>query len=177
MSRRTILSGLTGTAVLAPFVPLLEVEAQLGAPKRLILMFHPHGVIRDTWLPTGGLLDFVLSPTLKPLQAFRDKLLILDGLGLSADNGTGIDPALVGEPSGGPHTRNTSHLWSGAPLDPNSNLFSRDATTFGWGFGTAIDQTIAAEVGNASVFRSLETTYPCWRTSRLAFWRAPLAVA
>jgi len=155
VARRKLLAGLAGSAILAPFVPILQAETLPGAPKRLILMFHPHGVIRDTWLPTGTVTNFTLSKTLEPLNAFKDKLLILDGLRLSAETTAGSDPALVGEPSGGPHTRNTSHLWSGAALDPNSSLFSRDATKFGWGLGTSIDQTIAERIGTTA-FRSLE---------------------
>jgi len=149
MGRRRLLASLGVGAMMAPFLPRLEAEAELGdTPKRLILFFHPHGVIFEDWAPTGTTNDWELSATLQPLAAHKERLIVLDGLSLPEGD-------TVGPPEGGPHTRNTAHLWSGAPL-ADDGPFTRNDVTFGWGIGTSIDQTVAEVLGAQSYFRSLE---------------------
>ena len=47
-SRRRFLAGLGAGALLTPFVPMLESEAQEGgAPRRIIFLFSANGTIRD----------------------------------------------------------------------------------------------------------------------------------
>jgi hypothetical protein len=48
--------------------------------RRLGVVYHPNGVIYDKWLPTGVGSDFELSPTLKGLEPFKDKLIVITGL-------------------------------------------------------------------------------------------------
>ena len=85
VSRRALLGGLGASAALSPFIPLLNADGQEAAPLRLILWFTPHGTIYDNWKPSGGETDFTLSPILKPLEPYRAKLNILDGLKVNAD--------------------------------------------------------------------------------------------
>ncbi|MDX2055603.1 MAG: DUF1552 domain-containing protein [Polyangiaceae bacterium] len=160
LSRRALLGTAASGLAIAPLLPLLaKAQSSSGPPLRLVLMYQPHGIIRGaapfeaySWLPQGDQGSLTLSDTLSPLEAHKSKLTIIDGLDMTGGS--------YGAPEEGPHTRNTSHLWSGSPLDENSKLFSRDQggmpRYFGWGLGTSIDQTIAAKVGLTTPFQSIE---------------------
>jgi hypothetical protein len=83
ISRRTILRG-AGTAVALPLldamIPAFAPAATTTPVRRLGVVYHPNGVIYDQWLPKGAGSQFELSPTLKGLEPFKDKLLVLTGL-------------------------------------------------------------------------------------------------
>ena len=83
ISRRTILRG-AGTAVALPLldamIPAFAPAATTAPVKRFGVVYHPNGVIYDKWLPTGAGSNFELSPTLKGLEAFKDKLIVITGL-------------------------------------------------------------------------------------------------
>ena len=48
--RRAFLAGLGASAVLAPFLPLADAEADQHAPKRLVLLYGSNGTVYDDWL-------------------------------------------------------------------------------------------------------------------------------
>jgi hypothetical protein len=83
ISRRTILRG-AGTALALPLldamIPAFAPAATTAPVRRLGVVYHPNGVIYDKWLPTGVGSQFELSPTLKGLEAFKDKLIVVTGL-------------------------------------------------------------------------------------------------
>jgi hypothetical protein len=83
ISRRTILRG-AGTVVALPLldamIPAFAPAATTAPVKRLGVVYHPNGVIYDKWLPTGAGSQFELSPTLKGLEPFKDKLIVVTGL-------------------------------------------------------------------------------------------------
>jgi hypothetical protein len=83
LSRRTILRG-AGTAVALPLldamIPAFAPAATTTPVKRFGVVYHPNGVIYDKWLPTGAGSEFELSPTLKGLEPFKDKLIVVTGL-------------------------------------------------------------------------------------------------
>jgi hypothetical protein len=83
ISRRTVLQGM-GTAVALPLldamVPAFASAASTGPVRRFGVVYHPNGVIYDQWLPQGAGSDFELSPTLKGLEPFKDKLIVVTGL-------------------------------------------------------------------------------------------------
>lgn len=82
-SRRTFLKGAAGLSAAAAthLLPHIStLRAQTVAPKRLFVFFTPLGTIEDQWFPSTTGSNFQLSPTLQPLQAHRDRLLILRGL-------------------------------------------------------------------------------------------------
>src|SRR6202453_2959367 len=83
ISRRTILRG-AGTAVALPLldsmIPAFAPAATTAPVRRLGVVYHPNGVIYDKWLPTGAGSEFELSPTLKGLEPFKDKLIVVTGL-------------------------------------------------------------------------------------------------
>jgi hypothetical protein len=83
LSRRTVLRGV-GTAVALPLldamVPALGPAASLTKVRRFGVVYHPNGIIYEQWLPTGSGPNFELSPTLKGLEPFKDKLIVITGL-------------------------------------------------------------------------------------------------
>ena len=83
ISRRTILQG-AGTVIALPLldamIPAFAPAATTAPVKRFGVVYHPNGVIYDKWLPTGAGSQFELSPTLKGLEPFKDKLIVVTGL-------------------------------------------------------------------------------------------------
>ena len=83
LSRRTVLRGM-GTAVALPLldamVPAFAPAATTAPVRRLGVAYHPNGVIYDQWLPKGTGSAFELSPTLKGLEPFKDKVTVITGL-------------------------------------------------------------------------------------------------
>ncbi len=83
ISRRTVLRGV-GTAVALPLldsmIPAFAPAASTKPVRRLGVVYHPNGVIYDQWLPKGVGSGFELSPTLKGLEPFKDKLIVVTGL-------------------------------------------------------------------------------------------------
>ncbi len=83
ISRRTMLRG-AGAAVALPLldamIPAFAPAATTAPVKRFGVVYHPNGVIYDQWLPTGEGTKFELSPTLKGLEPFKDKLIAVTGL-------------------------------------------------------------------------------------------------
>ncbi|MEZ5419868.1 MAG: DUF1552 domain-containing protein [Vicinamibacterales bacterium] len=85
LSRRTALKAL-GVALPLPFldamVPALTALEQTDAAPRLRFgaVYTPNGVIPGQWFPTTTGADFAFSPSLAPLEPFRQQLLVLSGL-------------------------------------------------------------------------------------------------
>src|SRR5271169_5779384 len=101
ISRRTVLQGVgvtVGLPLLDAMVPAFATAATTPAPaRRLGVVYHPNGVIYDKWLPTGVGTKYELSPTLKALEPFKDKVTVITGLS--------SDPAEPLGDGGGDHSR------------------------------------------------------------------------
>ncbi|MCA9705644.1 MAG: DUF1552 domain-containing protein [Myxococcales bacterium] len=146
-SRRLFLGSLGAAGVLSPFLPMLdrELEAAPGDfPLRLILLFSANGTLYENWAPTGSEADFQLSPILSPLEAYRDQMIVLDGLERSRD-GVGDD-----------HQKGMAQLWTGSRLLEGTEFAGGDGSTAGWGGGISVEQHIANAVGNQTPYQSLE---------------------
>ncbi|HVJ16669.1 MAG TPA: DUF1552 domain-containing protein [Polyangiaceae bacterium] len=81
-SRRAILQSL---GVGAAFLPLLDSErapAQTasGFPKRLVTVCWGNGLVPEDFYPAGN--EITIGETLKSLEAWKDKLIIIEGLDL-----------------------------------------------------------------------------------------------
>jgi hypothetical protein len=147
LSRRALLGGLGASAALSPFLPLLEAQGQEAQPLRLILWFTPHGTVYDNWKPSGGQTDFMLSPILKPLEPYRAKLNILDGLKIQPD---GV---------GAPHTKGPPLLWTASPLNDDMTFTRTDGSGgmyYGWNSAASLDQVILGKLGTTTPYKSLE---------------------
>ncbi len=138
-SRRAFLraAGVSGAAAaVASLLPRPLAEAATG-PKRIVFITNGQGTDMTRWRPTGGETDFALGSVLDPFEAFRDRLLVLDGV----DN----EAAYLGV-AGGHFGMST--LWTGVPI-PEGTV--RDEGV-GWPQAASIDRAIAARVGGETRF-------------------------
>src|SRR5687768_2038366 len=85
LSRRTVLKALGATMplpLLDAMVPALTALRHTAASPALRFgaVYVPNGVIPGKWFPTAEGAAFEFSPTLQPLEAFREHLLVISGL-------------------------------------------------------------------------------------------------
>src|SRR5262245_41301583 len=83
--RRTVLRGLGATLALPlldGLVPALSALAATAAKpvKRLGVVYVPNGIVMQSWTPAADGSGFEFTPILKPLEPYRDRLLVLTGL-------------------------------------------------------------------------------------------------
>ena len=95
LDRRTFLQGLgVGLALplLDAMVPARTLLAQTAAAgrARLGFVYVPHGAVMDKWTPAATGAGFEFTPILKPLEAFRDRLNVVSGLGHQAADTTAV---------------------------------------------------------------------------------------
>lgn len=159
-SRRHFLRGLGACIALPAFESLAPMRllaadpaAKLattatGAPLRSAFVYFPNGAIPSTWWPEGGISDFTLSRTLKPLEATRQQVQILGGLD-HLNAGPGPDGA-------GDHARANGTFLTGVRMKKSATDIRA---------GVSIDQAIAQQVGHLTRFPSLELTCDDRRTS------------
>jgi hypothetical protein len=146
-SRRAFLGTLGASGVLVPFLPMLdrELEAAPGDfPLRLILLFSANGTLHENWVPSGSESDFTLGPILSPLEPYKDRMVVLDGLEVSRDG------------PGDGHQKGMGILWTGSRLLEGTEFAGGDGSSAGWGGGISIDQHIAQTVGAETPYQSLE---------------------
>jgi hypothetical protein len=146
LSRRAFLGSLGAAGATASLIPILESEAgTAGAPLRIILLCSANGTIHDQWKPSYDGATLTLSPVLAPLEAHKDDLIVLDGLGWQYGDGPGVD-----------HMR-ICMLWNGTPmLEGNEFLNSTGDRPCGWGGDISVDQFLAGRIGQETPFASLE---------------------
>jgi hypothetical protein len=83
--RRTVLRGI-GTALALPLldsmVPALSALRSTPAKptRRFGVVYTPNGMVMPSWTPAAEGEGFELTPTLKPLEPFRDRVMVLTGL-------------------------------------------------------------------------------------------------
>ena len=146
LSRRTVLRGL-GTAVALPLldgmVPALTALGRTAArPKpRLGFVYVPHGAVMRNWTPPGEGAGFEFTPILKPLEPFRDRLVVLSGL----DHAPAAQ--MPGDPAGG-HGRITGAFLTGVHAKPTEGA--------DFEAGVSVDQIAAARLGRRTELASLE---------------------
>ena len=141
VSRRELLRRLgVGSAVL-PFLgnlPSLAAAGSTAPKKRLVIVFSPDGVVKKNFWPTEPgpfttlppvVQPIELPPILRPLEPFRDQLLMLKG----------VHDKVRGD--GDHHMRGMGCLLTGIELFPG-NIQGGGATPAGWSSGLSIDQEI-----------------------------------
>ena len=70
-----------GLASLAlPYLSSSVANAQTTTPKRMIVFHYPQGTVMNQYVPSGTERDFTLPFILKPLEDWKEKLLILNGV-------------------------------------------------------------------------------------------------
>jgi hypothetical protein len=144
--RRTFLRGMGVTLALPLFDAMLPAQTPLsktvaGPRLRASFLYMQHGAIMSQWTPEKQGAGFEFKRILKPLEPFRDRLLIVSGLEVKT-----AGPA-PGE-SGGDHVRSAAAFLSGARAKRTAGV---DVY-----LGTTIDQVIAKKIGQDTVLPSLE---------------------
>ncbi len=145
ISRRTVLRGVGATLAL----PLLErmtptnalARAATTPVVRFCTVYVPNGIVMERWTPTAEGADFAFTPTLRPLEPFRDHLLILSGL----DN-TG---ARSRSGASGAHAKPAGAFMTGIEPLPTTGSSSLS-------LGISVDQIIANSLGQETPLPSLE---------------------
>ena len=144
ISRRTILRG-AGTALALPLldamIPAFAPAATTTPVKRFGVVYHPNGVIYDKWLPTGSGSNFELSPTLKGLQAFKDKLIVVTGLS--------SEPAEPYGDGGGDHSRACGSYLTGVHVKKSDSIVEN---------AVSMDQIVAKAFESETQLSSLQMT-------------------
>tara|TARA_R110002096_G_scaffold433887_5_gene653892 strand:- start:3173 stop:4540 length:1368 start_codon:yes stop_codon:yes gene_type:complete len=156
-SRRSFLRGLGGVTVGLPLLNSLgacsgarevgkATKALESAPPRILFFFSPNGTIRESWRPTGSETNFELSPILSPLEDYKEKLIVIDGLDmLSSQSGPGDA-----------HQKGMGHILTGTALQEGDLFTGGNGEAAGWGGGISVDQRIAQAIGADHPFGSLE---------------------
>ena len=148
VTRRTLLRGLVGGATVTLGLPALEVflnthgtalaedgPQATGFPRRFGLFFWGNGILPDRWIPTTTGPLWEPSEQLAPLAHLRDDVTVVTGL-------------KVGVPNSRPHFAGLAGILSGAPV---VDAYGQDTFAL-----PGVDQVIAAQLGQATRFRSLE---------------------
>jgi hypothetical protein len=142
LSRRTVLRSL-GAAVPLPFldamVPALTALRQTAAqPKmRFGAVYVPNGVIPGQWFPSAEGTAFEFTPSLKPLERFREHLLVLSGL-------DSVPPPPPGERQYNNHADASTRFLT--DVTPSRSLRA----------GVSIDQILAKHIGQDTALPSME---------------------
>ena len=182
--RRTVLRGF-GAAVALPIldgmVPALTALTKTAArpTSRLGVVYVPNGIVMDQWTPAVEGTGFELTPILRPLSQYRDRLLVLSGLsnkGPDPIHETGATSFLTGVP---PKRTQGSQLQAGISMDQEvAKEFGRhtqlaslelalesgeDVGTCGGGYTCAYTNTIC--------WRSATTPLPMETNPRVVFER------
>ena len=142
LPRRTMLKAL-GAALPLPLldamVPAMTALRQTpaAAPLRFGAVYVPNGVIPSMWLPAGEGSAFEFSPTLKPLEPYRDRLMVVSGL-------DSLPPPPPGERQFNNHADASTRFLT--DVTPSRTLRA----------GVSIDQIAAKSIGGDTMLPSLE---------------------
>jgi uncharacterized protein DUF1552 len=140
LPRRTLLKGM-GAAVALPLLdamtPAVAGAARAKAPVRMIFGYVPNGIIMRDWTPKREGRDFEFTRILKPLESFRQDLVVLSGLA----HRTGEGPA-------GDHARAGGTFLTG--------VCPKRTTSADVEVGISVDQVAAQALGGRTRLPSLE---------------------
>lgn len=142
--RRTFLRGM-GAAIALPLldgmVPAIAAAAETKPALRLGVIYVPNGIIMSKWTPAKEGSGFEMTPTLAPLQPFRDQVVVLSGL--AANGGRALEGEGAGE-----HARASAAFMSGVHPKKTEGSDLRAGMSF--------DQVAARELGKHTQLASLE---------------------
>jgi hypothetical protein len=169
LSRRTVLRGLGATVALPWLDAMTPAFASPGRPIRLAFTYIPNGVTLADWTPKGEGREFALSRILKPLEPYRDDMLVLSGLAAENAKALGDGP--------GDHARAGACFLTGVHPRKTAGADIQN--------GVSVDQIAAQAVGTETRLPSLElgceesrtvgncdSGYSCAYTNSIS-WRSP----
>lgn len=140
LPRRTFLRGM-GVAMALPMLDAMTpaFASNAKSPVRLGFVYVPNGIIMDKWTPTGEGANFQFASTMKPLEAFRENLLVFSGLAQ-------VQGRALGD-GAGDHARAGATWLTG--VHPKKSEITIRA-------GISADQLAAKELSKFTQFGSLE---------------------
>ena len=141
LPRRTFLRGMGVTLalpVLEAMIPARTLLAQTAASPlpRLGFIYVPHGAIMNEWTPDEVGAGFQFKTILKPLEAYRDSLNVISGLGQAAADSSAV------------HSLSPTTWLSGVRPKKTQGV---DAYA-----GVTADQIAAQTIGQESILPSME---------------------
>jgi hypothetical protein len=142
--RRTFLRG-TGAALALPMLDAMTpaFAAPTARPIRMAFMEVPNGIfdLNHEWTPKTEGTGWEITPTLKPLEAFRDRMVVIGGL--DNQQAAGRDGEV-----GGDHPRACTAYLTGthAKMTSGADIHA----------GISVDQIAAKEFGKSTQLASLE---------------------
>src|SRR5687767_15752503 len=109
ITRRSFVSRLAAggaAAGLSPLLPVLQskAEAQTTTPKRLLMVYWSGGTAFSNYLPTGTETNWSMSPQMKALEPYKQKISVYANIRRSQDNAKGS------------HQAGTSGIWTAARM-------------------------------------------------------------
>jgi hypothetical protein len=172
LARRTFLRGM-GTMIALPLldsmIPAMAGTAGSKPPTRLGFVYVPNGIIPKDWLPKTEGSAFEFMATMKPLEPFREKIMVLSNLAQLGGRAL-VDGA-------GDHARAGATWLTGIHPKKTQGVDIHA--------GISADQVAAQEMGKATQFASLEigleepylagncdSGYSCAYTNTIS-WRSP----
>jgi len=178
IARRSFLKGLAGTTIALPLlesmIPAMmnaSEAAAAKAPVRLGFVYVPNGIInlKGEWLPKTTGAGFEFASTMKPLEAYRDNVVVLSGLMQNGGRALGDGP--------GDHARAGATWLTGVHPKKTEGADIHS--------GISADQFAAREFGKQTQIASLEigleaaglaggcdSGYSCAYTNTVS-WRTP----
>jgi hypothetical protein len=145
LPRRTILRGL-GASLALPFldsmVPAFAAADDAKPIKRLGIVYVPNGMTMQQWTPSAEGEGFEFTTVLKPLEPYRDRILVLSGLNSTPP------PELSN--AAGVHSRASTRFLTDVP--------PKRSDTSDVQAGVSLDQLVAKEFGRETQLASLELT-------------------
>ena len=145
IGRRTLLRGM-GTTMALPFLEAMmpnasrAAEQALASRKRLQVIYTPNGMMMENWTPASTAQNFELSPILKPLEPYRNKLTVFTGL-------SHVQAEALGD-GAGDHGRCCGGYLTGTHVKKTEGA---DITA-----GVSMDQVVAKQFGEKTQIPSLE---------------------
>jgi len=139
LPRRTFLRGVGATValpLLEAMVPALTpiVKTAANPAKRFGAVYIPHGAIMDQYRPATAGAGFEFTPILKPLEPFKNSLIVVSNLDRPGDDDS--------------HATASAAWLSGA--------IAKKTEGQDFHLGTTIDQVIAKKIGQETPFPSIE---------------------
>jgi len=150
--------------------PALRAAKEVANPAvRLAFVYVPNGIIPGAWTPTADGTNFEFMRSMKALEPFRERLLVLSGLAQINGRALGDGP--------GDHARAGATWLTG--------VHPKKTEGAGIHAGVSIDQIAAKELGKSTQLSSLEigldtptlaggcdSGYSCAYTNTIS-WRGP----
>jgi len=169
LARRTFLRGLGTTLALPLLDSMTPALASTKPTVRLAFVYHPVGMIMDRWTPSAEGSAFEFTPTMKALEPFRERMVVLSGLAQVNGRALGDGP--------GDHAREGATWLTGVHPKKTEGAGIRS--------GISADQIAARELGKQTQLASLElglesptlsggcdSGYSCAYTNTVS-WRTP----